>query len=126
MTVAIEIISGLFMAAGALFFLAAAVGLLRFPDVFTRLHASTKALTGGALLILLGGMPLAGSWAGTLRLALIALFYLLTNSLATHAIARAIRIDGRRAASHRLIPEVGSARDDDGAAIKSPAQGDPV
>jgi multicomponent Na+:H+ antiporter subunit G len=125
MTIVIEVICGLFLAAGASFCLAAAIGLLRFPDVFTRLHASTKALTGGALLVFLGGMPLAGSWAGTLRLALIALFYLLTNSLATHAIARAIRIDSRRAAAQRLIPETPDPLGEVLATLTSPQPGGP-
>lgn len=104
MSAAIAAGSGCLLAIGAAFCLATAIGLLRFPDVDTRLHAGTKALTGGALLILLGGMPLAGSWSGALRLAVIALFYLLTNALAIHAIARAIHLDRQRTTGHRPPP----------------------
>lgn len=92
----------LLMAGGAFFCLAAAIGLWRFPDVHARLHAGTKALTGGALLILLGGLPFAGSWAGMVRLGLIGLFLLATNPAGTHALARAIRIDEARTLADRL------------------------
>jgi multicomponent Na+:H+ antiporter subunit G len=75
--------------AGVFFSFAAVVAILRFPDVYTRLHGGTKALSGGALLILLGSMPYAGSSLGALKLLLIAVFFLISNPMASHAIARA-------------------------------------
>lgn len=81
-------ISSMFIIAGVGFFLAGTVGLLRFPDVFTRLHALTKADNTG--LGLLGvGVALQGQ---SLRLAvLIGLIWFLAvtaSSIACHLVAR--------------------------------------
>jgi len=74
---------------GGLFFLfVGTVGLLRLPDVFNRLHATTKCDTLGAGLILLS-LALQSTAAVGIRLILLALFILITNPTAAHAIARA-------------------------------------
>ncbi len=91
--------SGL-IAVGTLFCLSAVVGVLRFPDVFTRLHAGTKCLTAGALLVLMGVAVLEASWPMSGRVLLIALFFLATNPIAAHAVARAAY---RRGASRRFL-----------------------
>lgn len=75
--------------AGAMFCLSATVGMVRFPDVYTRLHAGTKCLTAGALLVLAGVAILEGSWPMSGRVLLIAVFFLATNPIAGHAVARA-------------------------------------
>lgn len=77
------------IALGTIFCLSATIGVIRFPDVYTRLHAGTKCLTAGALLILLGVGILEGSWPMTGRVLLIAVFFLATNPIAGHAVARA-------------------------------------
>ena len=58
-----DFLSALLMIAGALFFLAGTLGLLRFPDVFTRLHALTKADNLGLGLIVTGLLLQTSSWA---------------------------------------------------------------
>lgn len=74
---------------GGLFFLfVGTVGLLRLPDVFNRLHATTKCDTLGAGLILLS-LALQSTLAVGVRLLLLALFILITNPTAAHVIARA-------------------------------------
>ena len=60
---AIELVTWLCLAAGAGFFLAGTVGLLRFPDTLTRLHALTKADNAGLGLVALGLAVRSGSWA---------------------------------------------------------------
>ncbi len=87
-------ISGLFMLSGVFFCFASVVGLIRFPDVYTRLHAGTKALSGGVVLILAGVALRTGSWQGSGKALLIVLFLLGTNPLASHAIARACYRNG--------------------------------
>ncbi len=85
-------LSTVFMAAGLFFAFASVVGVIRFPDVYTRLHASTKALSGGAMMILAGTAFRAaatGNWPAMVKTLLIAAFLLATNPLASHAIARA-------------------------------------
>lgn len=80
--------------AGAGFFLAGTVGLLRFPDTLTRLHALTKADNLGLGLIVLGLLPRAGL-SGGLKLVVIWLLVLLASSSASQLIARvAHRRDG--------------------------------
>lgn len=79
---------------GALFILAAALGMLRFPDFYTRLHASTKLVTLGGLGIL-GGASIAFSEVGSgERVLLIAAFFLLTAPLSGYMIAHAGYLSG--------------------------------
>ncbi|HOO62683.1 MAG TPA: monovalent cation/H(+) antiporter subunit G [Synergistaceae bacterium] len=84
----IALLSGVCMLGGTFFALASVIGILRFPDVYTRLHAGTKALSGGAILILLGVALRMEGWQGTAKIFMIILFLLGTNPLASHAIAR--------------------------------------
>jgi multicomponent Na+:H+ antiporter subunit G len=75
--------------AGALFALLAAVGILRLPDVFTRMQASAKASTLGLGCLLLGlaiGQP---EFTVIIRALSIAAFLMLTTPVAAHVIARA-------------------------------------
>lgn len=74
---------------GAAFALLAAVGVLRMPDVFTRMQASTKASTLGLGCILLGAALQWGDFGSFVRLASIGAFILLTTPVAAHVIARA-------------------------------------
>jgi multicomponent Na+:H+ antiporter subunit G len=81
---------------GAVFILAAALGMLRFPDFYTRLHASTKLVTLGGLGIL-GGAALTFSSMGTAeRVLLIAAFFLLTAPLSGYMIAHAGYLSGAK------------------------------
>src|SRR5688572_16254578 len=75
--------------AGPAFALLAAVGVLRMPDVFTRMQASTKASTLGLGCLLLGAALQLGDFGSFIRAASIGAFILLTTSVAAHVIARA-------------------------------------
>jgi multicomponent Na+:H+ antiporter subunit G len=74
---------------GGLFFLAGTVGLLRFPDVYTRLHALTKADNLGLGLVIAGLALQAESWAVVGKLMLIWLLVLVASAFACHLVARA-------------------------------------
>jgi multicomponent Na+:H+ antiporter subunit G len=74
---------------GAAFALLAAIGVLRMPDVFTRMQASTKASTLGLGCLLLGAALQWGEVASFVRLSSIGAFILLTTPVAAHVIARA-------------------------------------
>ena len=98
-----EFVIYLFLAVGVFFNLLAAVGLLRFPDVYTRLHAGTKCTTFGSIfllgaVILLGlkswyqGSPIDSVLVIHTGIALVAI--LLTNPTGAHAIARAAHKSG--------------------------------
>jgi multicomponent Na+:H+ antiporter subunit G len=74
---------------GAIFFLAGTAGLLRFPDVYTRLHALTKADNVGLGLIIAGLALDAESMGAVLKLLLIWALALLASATSCHLIARA-------------------------------------
>ena len=77
--------------AGVLFFLAGVVGLLRFPDALTRLHALTKADNVGLGLIVAGLLPQAGSVLAALKLLLVWLAVLLAGATVGQLFARVAR-----------------------------------
>ncbi|MFV8834192.1 monovalent cation/H(+) antiporter subunit G [Aquisalimonas sp.] len=73
---------------GLVFFLAGTVGLLRFPDVYTRLHALTKADNTGLGLLAAGVALLSGTWQAILLIALIWFLAVTAASIACHLVAR--------------------------------------
>ena len=92
----VDILSWISIGIGAAFILVGGLGLVRMPDVFTRLHASSVADTAGAGFILLGFMFQAGLSLTTLKLVLIFVFLVFTAPTATHALAQAALLDGVR------------------------------
>jgi multicomponent Na+:H+ antiporter subunit G len=76
-----------FSAAGVAFFMAGTLGLLRFPDTFTRLHALTKADNLGLGLLVIGRMVQADSWTLALKLLLIWALVLVASSTAAYLLA---------------------------------------
>ena len=78
-----------FIILGALAFIVSAIGLIRMPDLYTRIHIGTKATTIGTVLVLIGASILEPTWSW--KLVLLAAFILLTNPLSSSVIARATR-----------------------------------
>ena len=91
MSLALDLLSYLAIGAGLFFFLAGTVGLLRFPDTLTRLHALTKADNLGLVLVVLGLMPHVAGVLPALKLVAIWLLVLLCGADASQLIARAAR-----------------------------------
>ena len=84
----VEIIGVIFLVLGIFFTAVAAIGLIRMPDVYNRLHASSKALTFGVLGILISTIGLGGPEL-SIRSIMTGIFILLTAPIATTVIARA-------------------------------------
>ncbi|HSL75248.1 MAG TPA: monovalent cation/H(+) antiporter subunit G [Ilumatobacteraceae bacterium] len=84
----IELIAAAFLVSGTAFLMISALGLMRFPDFWTRAHAVAKAETLGLVLVFIGLIVLNRFGPGSLQLALIAGFSLLVNPTAIHALAR--------------------------------------
>ena len=82
-----DYLSTALLIAGAVFFLAGTLGLLRFPDVYTRLHALTKADNVGLGLIVVGLAVQAESWAVMGKLLLIWLLVLLAGASVAYLIS---------------------------------------
>lgn len=83
----IDYLSVALLIGGAIFFLAGTLGLLRFPDVYTRLHALTKADNLGLGLMISGLALQAETWADAGKLLLIWLLVLLAGASVAHLIA---------------------------------------
>ena len=96
MSFALNLFTGIAVAAGVVFFLAGTLGLLRFPDSLTRLHALTKADNLGLGLVMLGLLPQAGGILDALKLLLIWLLVLLSGASVSQLIARRSAADGNR------------------------------
>lgn len=79
------------IAVGAFFFLAGSVGVLRFPDVYTRLHALTKADNLGLGFVVLGLSLRADSWVVVLKMLLIWALVIVAGATAGHLVAEAAR-----------------------------------
>lgn len=94
MDIATDIFSVVTICAGAAFFMAGSVGLLRFPDSLTRLHALTKADNLGLGLIVLGLLPRADSLLGGLKLVAVWLLVQLASATVAQLIAQALRRRG--------------------------------
>ncbi len=77
--------------AGAFFYLAGTVGLLRFPDAYTRLHALTKADNLGLALVVIGLLPQVDGLLEGLKLVLVWLLVLLSSAAVSQLIARSER-----------------------------------
>lgn len=92
----LEIIGGVLVVVGGLFAFTGGVGLLRFPDFYTRTHAASLTDAVGAALILLGLLMYVDDWQAAVRVVAILLFMLVTGPTATHALAQAARNDGVR------------------------------
>jgi monovalent cation/proton antiporter MnhG/PhaG subunit len=98
------VLSAIFLVAGAIICLIAAVGVLRLPDFFLRMHAATKAGVAGAGLVLIGvalAEPSLGMW---IKLAVAIALLLLTTPIAGHLLARAGYVSG--------VPLWGGTRED--------------
>ncbi len=93
---------------GALFSALAALGILRFPDVYTRMHAASKAGPLGAGLILLGAGLASGDLAVGLRCFFGLTFLILTSPVSAHLLSRAAIKSGIRPDKSTSIDEYAS------------------
>jgi multicomponent Na+:H+ antiporter subunit G len=94
---AVGIASWILIAGGAIFCTIGALGMLRMPDFYTRMHAASVIDTLGAGLMLLGMMLQSGLTLVTVKLLMISLLLFFTSPTATHALARAARVRGVKA-----------------------------
>ena len=105
MAMLLDVLSWAMLLAGAGFVLVGGIGVLRLPDLYTRMHAGSLTDTLGTLLILGGIMLQAGLSLATIKLAAIAVFLLLTGPTAAYALANAALLAG-------LLPKDADLPDD--------------
>lgn len=92
----VEVVAWALLMAGTFFLLTGALGMVRLPDIFTRMHAAGMTDTMGAGLILAGMCAYSGVNFETVRLLLILGFLWFTSPIATHATAKAALAGGVR------------------------------
>ena len=100
----LDAVSAVLMITGAVFVLAGAIGMMRLPDFYTRMHAAGVTDTLGAELIIIGLMFQSGWSLVTVKLALLGLFVFLTSPTATHATANAAYKAGLKPVLTRFRP----------------------
>lgn len=91
-----DIASWLLLLAGGFLVIVGSLGLVRFPDLFTRMHSVSITDTLGAGLMMTGLLLQSPDWPAAVRLVLITAFLLLTSPTATHALAKAALHGGAR------------------------------
>lgn len=85
----LDVLSWFFFGTGCLFILAGSLGVLRFPDFYTRIHAAGLTDTLGAEFVLLGMACQSDDFSTIIKLFFIAWFLLITSPVSTHALAHA-------------------------------------
>jgi multicomponent Na+:H+ antiporter subunit G len=85
----LDLMSWAALLAGGFLVITGGVGVIRFPDLYTRMHAASVTDTGGAGLVLFGLMLQAGLSMVTVKLVLILWFLLFTGPVSSHVLAKA-------------------------------------
>jgi multicomponent Na+:H+ antiporter subunit G len=133
--IVVEVVSGALLLGGVALAVVAGVGLLRFPDVFSRMHAATKPATLGLLMVCVGAALVMDDPAARSKLLLVAAFQFLTAPVAAHMIGRAayragvgalddlVVDDLREVSDGSAAPEAVRGTRTDGTAMDDPAPG---
>ncbi|SEP24422.1 monovalent cation/H(+) antiporter subunit G [Trujillonella endophytica] len=88
MSAVLDVVSMTCLVAGAFLCLTAGLGLVRFPDVLSRMHAGTKPQVLGVLLVMVGAALRLQGWSNAWMLLLVAAFQMLTAPVSAHMISR--------------------------------------
>ena len=102
----LEVVSSVLLLAGVALALVAAVGLVRLPDVLSRMHAATKPATLGLLLITVGAALRMQDAGDAVKLLLVAAFQFLTAPVAAHMIGRAAYRSGAGALDELVVDDL--------------------
>lgn len=102
----LEIVAAAFVAVGTFFGLVATVGIIRLPDLYSRLHAASKSDTLGSVLSLAGIAVVLGLTTESVKLVFLLVFLFVTSPTAAHAIARAAKEEGVEPVGEESAPWV--------------------
>lgn len=100
----LDVLSWLLLTLGGLFVLIGGIGVLRMPNLYTRMHAASLTDTMGAVLVVLGIMLQAGLTLAALKLAAILLFLLFTGPTSSNALASAAILAGHEPEEGEVKP----------------------
>jgi multicomponent Na+:H+ antiporter subunit G len=105
----LDVVSSALLLSGVALALLAGLGLVRFPDVFSRMHAATKPATLGMLLVTVGAALRQDEGSNATKLLLVAAFQFLTAPVAAHMIGRAAYRSGTGALDELVVDELKDA-----------------
>lgn len=108
----IDIFGQLLIAVGILFDIFGCVGLVRFPDVYNRLQASTKCVTLGTIMLLAGVAMISPSGSLSAKAIICAVFILITAPTAAHAIAKGSYASGVKLWEQSVVDKYGEDKKD--------------
>ena len=111
MAILVDLLSGLFIAIGAISLVIGSLGLLRLPDLFSRTHAVGMMDTAGVGLIILGLMVHEGLTLISFKLALVGIFLFFTSPISTHAVAQGAFRSGMQPVLYDPQDKDGSGKD---------------
>lgn len=111
MSLLLDVLAAVLLLGGVLLTLLAGVGMLRFPDVLTRMHAQTKPAVLGLLLVLAGTAAATRAAGLAATLLLVAAFQVLTAPVGAHMIGRAAHRAGREDTAHMVRDDLRDADD---------------
>ncbi|MCB8837842.1 monovalent cation/H(+) antiporter subunit G [Aurantimonas sp. VKM B-3413] len=100
------ILAGLLMIAGSIFAAVAALGIIRLPDLYTRMHAASKAGSVGSGMMLIALALTSNATGETLRAIAAVFFFLLTAPISAHLLAKAAYAVGYRLWSGSVLDEM--------------------
>ena len=109
----VSLVAGLLILAGTFFALVAAVGLWRFPDIYSRMHAASKAGTLGSGLVLLALAVHSGDTPTVTRALAGIAFFLLTAPISAHLLAKAAYVVGYGLAKTSVLDEMDESKKTD-------------
>ena len=104
-------LGGTLLVFGAAFTLLAAIGVVRLPDLYTRMHAASKAGAVGGGLILLAVAVLSQDAAVSMRAIIGVMFVLLTTPVSAHLLARASYLTGYRPCNETVIDDIAQSNE---------------
>ena len=108
-----EIIAALFILGGSVFFVGSAIGMLRLPDFYSRIHASGNSETLGCMLSFIGLIIYEGLTITSLKMALVFTIVFLSNPIGSHILGNAAYKSGHRVVTAKdLVEEVEKEEDD--------------
>ena len=105
----VDLVSSVLLLTGVTLALLAGLGLVRFPDVFSRMHAATKPATLGMLLVTVGAAVRQDDGSDATKLLLVAAFQFLTAPVAAHMIGRAAYRSGTGGLADLVVDELKDA-----------------
>lgn len=109
MSIAADVVTSILLLAAVTFVLLACLGLYRFDDVFSRIHAATKSITLGVIFVAAGAALQLGDPGDTVKLAIAAVLQMISAPVTAHIIGRAAYWTGTELSPETVVDQLAEA-----------------